>query len=224
MANILIVDDEIRLRETLVEYFEHAGHTCFEGSDGIDAITQVKNEHIDLVILDIMMPNMDGKEACRLIKNYKSIPVIFLSARDKEIDMLEGFAIQADDYMTKPFSPKVVVAKAEALLRLYNNSPTHHIIVAGELTLDLTSSSITCCGEKMSLSAIEFDLLSFFIQHKNQLFSRTQLLESVWGYNQPEDSKTVTTHLSRIGKKLGPMSSYIVNERGRGYKLEVPHV
>ncbi len=219
MANILIVDDELQIRETLVEYFEAAGHTCFEGSDGIDALGQLKQEKVDAVILDVMMPNMDGVTTCKEIKQHYTIPVIFLTARNTEYDTLAGLTLGADDYITKPFNAKIVVAKIEALLRAYNHTTPRLLHTFENLTFDATAEVIHCNNTKLNLSATEFKLLSYLIKHPNQLFTREYLLDTIWGYSTGAQSQTVTTHVSRINRKLKNSNTQIISERGRGYRI-----
>ncbi len=226
MARVLIVDDTKELRDTLVEHFEDAGHTCFEAADGIDALNQLKHEKIDIVILDMHMPRMDGKTTYTHIKEIQELsetPVIFLTADKEDTDVIAGLTMGADDYITKPCNPQIIVKKSENLLRLAHKEVKKDTITVGDLCFDKTAGIITQKGVEIALTPTEFKLLCFFMYNPNQLISHEQLVEAVWGYAHEVAKNTVAVNILRINTKLDKNSYHVQSERGRGYRLATPH-
>lgn len=219
MAKILIVDDEENIREVVREYCELSGYETDEASDGLEAIDKVKNNHYDCIVLDIMMPKLDGFSACREIKKIDDVPVIMLSARTEEYDKLFGFEIGVDDYVIKPFSPKELMARIKVILE----RGSHHeskILKYGGLEIDVPGRTVTVDGERANLTPKEIDLLIYLAQHQNVALSRQKLLEEVWNYDYFGDDRTVDTHIKMLRHSLGKYRDHIVTVRGMGYKFE----
>lgn len=221
MAIILIAEDDKNIQNIIVEYMRLGGHSCITADDGIDAVTILKNNPVDLAILDIMMPHLDGFSVCKIAREIYSIPIVFLTAKESEEDKLKGYHYGADDYMTKPFSPKILLAKVNALLRRSSYEPTQETLAVGNLILIPSSHSVIACGEDVELTHKEFELLQFFMQNKNQVFSREQLLNRIWGYDFVGNTRTVDTHIKTLRQKLGAEGRYIVTLIRSGYKFEV---
>lgn len=221
MAIILIAEDDKNIQNIIVEYMRRGGHSCITADDGIDAVTILKNNPVDLAILDIMMPHLDGFSVCKIAREIYSIPIVFLTAKESEEDKLKGYHYGADDYMTKPFSPKILLAKVNALLRRSSYEPTQETLAVGNLILIPSSHSVIACGEDVELTHKEFELLQFFMQNKNQVFSREQLLNRIWGYDFVGNTRTVDTHIKTLRQKLGAEGRYIVTLIRSGYKFEV---
>lgn len=221
MAIILIAEDDKNIQNIIVEYMRLGGHSCITADDGIDAVTILKNNPVDLAILDIMMPHLDGFSVCKIAREIYSIPIVFLTAKESEEDKLKGYHYGADDYMTKPFSPKILLAKVNALLRRSSYEPTQEALAVGNLILIPSSHSVIACGEDVELTHKEFELLQFFMQNKNQVFSREQLLNRIWGYDFVGNTRTVDTHIKTLRQKLGAEGRYIVTLIRSGYKFEV---
>ncbi len=219
MANILIVEDEKNMQEIIAEYMRRSNHTCFTADDGTDALMILKNNPMDLMILDIMMPNLDGFTVCKLAREISNLPIIMLTAKGSEDDKLKGYDLGADDYMTKPFSPKVLLAKANALLR---RSPVllADTINAGKISLTPASHKVFVDGQEIVLTHKEYELLHFFMVNPEQIFSREQLLNRIWGYDFEGTSRTVDTHIKTLRQKLGGESRHIVTLIRSGYKFE----
>ena len=220
MANVLIVEDEKQIREIIAGYMQRGGHTCFTADDGIDALMVLKNNPMDLMILDIMMPNLDGFTVCKMAREMSSLPIILLTARENEDDKLKGYHLGADDYMTKPFSPKVLLAKANALLRRSCALPAD-AINAGKITLIPASHKVFADGQEVVLTHMEYELLHFFMVNPEQIFSRDQLLNRIWGYDFEGTTRTVDTHIKTLRQKLGDEGRHIVTLIRSGYKFEV---
>jgi DNA-binding response OmpR family regulator len=219
MSRILLVDDEVRIRDVIREYATINGHDVTEASDGLEAIDLVEKNDYDVIILDIMMPNLDGFNACKRIKAIKPIPVIMLSARQEEFDKLYGFELGVDDYVTKPFSPKELMARIKVVTE--RNSNSSKTISYGGLTLDLEGYVLYIDNEIVHITPKEFELLTYLIQNKNVAVSRDKLLEAVWKYDYFGDDRTVDTHIKMLRKNLGKYRDYIQTVRGVGYKFEV---
>ncbi|MBR2685661.1 MAG: response regulator transcription factor [Erysipelotrichaceae bacterium] len=219
MSRILLVDDEVRIRDVIREYATINGHDVTEASDGLEAIDLVEKNDYDVIILDIMMPNLDGFNACKRIKAIKPIPVIMLSARQEEFDKLYGFELGVDDYVTKPFSPKELMARIKVVTE--RNSNSSKTITYGGLTLDLEGYVLYIDNEIVHITPKEFELLTYLIQNKNVAVSRDKLLEAVWKYDYFGDDRTVDTHIKMLRKNLGKYRDYIQTVRGVGYKFEV---
>lgn len=221
MYNILIVDDEERIRGIIKEYFDFEGFTYDEASDGMDAINLVKKNNYDIVLLDIMMPKVDGFTALREIRKFSDVPVIMLSARGEEYDKLFGFEMGVDDYITKPFSPKELVARIKALLKRVNqSSQIDSNIVIGGITIDEVGRKVLVDGKVANLTPKEFDILLYMARNKDAVLSREKILEKIWGYEFFGDDRTVDTHIKMLRNSLGPYRNYIKTVWGIGYKLE----
>lgn len=221
MAVILVAEDERSMQDIIVEYMKRGGHSCVTAGDGIDAVTILKNNPVDLAILDIMMPHLDGFSVCKLAREMFNLPIIFLTAKGDEEDKLKGYDYGADDYMTKPFSPKVLLAKVNALLRRSSITAPQNTLSVGEIVLIPSSHMVIVGGNEVELTHKEFKLLYFFIRNKNQVFSREQLLNHIWGYDFEGNTRTVDTHIKTLRQKLGNEGRRIVTLIRSGYKLEV---
>ncbi len=223
MYRILIVDDEINIRKVVREYAEFEGYEVEEADNGMTAVDMAKNKNFDLIVMDVMMPRLDGYSACKEIKKYKSIPVIMLSARGEEYDKLFGFEIGVDDYVVKPFSPKELMARIKAVIKRNNVSNTFVIndkIKFEGLEIDLAGREVYVNSQKISMTPKEYDLLFFLVRNKNIALSRDKLLEGVWGYDFFGDDRTVDTHIKMLRNSLGEYRKFIVTLRGMGYKFE----
>ena len=220
MANILIVEDEKKMQEIIVEYMQRGGHICFTADDGIDALVVLKSNPMDLMILDIMMPNLDGFSVCKIAREMSNLPIIMLTAKGSEDDKLKGYDLGADDYMTKPFSPKVLLAKANALLRRSSLLPAD-TINAGKISLVPASHKVFVNGKEIVLTHKGYELLYFFMVNPEQIFSREQLRNRIWGYDFEGTTRTVDTHIKTLRQKLGDEGKHIVTLIRSGYKFEV---
>ncbi len=215
--NILVVDDEALIRSVIKEYLSLENFNVYEAEDGLKAIEQVKNNNIDLVIMDIMMPNMDGYTACKEIKKIKDIPFIMLSARSEEYDKLIGFDLGIDDYVTKPFSPKELVARVKAITK--RNTKTNSLEIAG-IKIDDLAHEVYVDNKQIFLTPKEYDLLKYLMENKNIALSRENLLSNIWGYDFYGDDRTVDTHIKTLRSRLGKYRDIIKTVRGMGYKIE----
>lgn len=215
---ILIVDDEVLIRNVLKEYAENEGYQVLEANDGLEAIESVKNNNINLVLLDVMMPNLDGMTACTEIKKIKNIPIIILSARKEEFDKLSGFELGIDDYITKPFSPKEVMARIKAVLK--RNSKSKTFIYKG-LILDYLGHTIKIDGKELKLTPKEYEIFCFLVQNEGIAVSRETILSKLWGYSFFGDDRTVDTHIKKLRNNLGvDYRDLITTVRNIGYKFE----
>lgn len=223
MYKILVVDDEENIREVLKEYAEFEGHQVDEASDGMQAIELAKKNDYDVIIMDIMMPRLDGYSACKEIRKFKQTPVLMLSARGEEYDKLFGFELGIDDYVVKPFSLKEVMARINVIVK--RNSAVQ-LSTAAEierfegLEINFTSRDVIIDGEKATLTPKEYDLLFYLVHNKNIALTRNKLLEEVWGYDFFGDDRTIDTHIKMLRNNLGPYRKFIVTLRGLGYKFE----
>ncbi|MBE6125410.1 MAG: response regulator transcription factor [Erysipelotrichaceae bacterium] len=219
---LLIADDEIKIREVIKEYGKLYGYEVKEASDGEEAIDMVEKEDFDCVILDIMMPNLDGYSACRNIKKRKDVPVIILSARQDEDDKLYAFDLGIDDYVTKPFSPKELMARVKVVIERHggNVSVRKSSYSYQGIKLDVNAHEVTVDDEEVHLTNKEFELLKYFLSNPNVVVSRFTLLEKIWGYDFYGVERTVDTHIKMLRKNLGPYGSLIKTVRGEGYKFE----
>ncbi len=219
--HILIVDDEEKIRTLIRKYAEFEGHDVSEASDGMSAVELCRKNSYDIVIMDIMMPMLDGFSACRKIKDISDIPVIILSARGEEYDRINGFEIGADDYVVKPFSPKELMMRVEAVMkRTLKVSARNEVFTCGGLSVDMTARTVTIDGERVDLSPREYDLLFFLIKNKNIALTREKLICEVWGYDFYGDDRTLDTHIKLLRRSLGEYSYLIVTLRGVGYRFE----
>ncbi len=215
--NILVVDDEELIRSVIKEYLNLDGFKVYEAEDGEKAIEIVKNNSIDLVIMDIMMPKMDGYTACKEIKKEHDIPFIMLSARSEEYDKLIGFDLGIDDYVTKPFSPKELVARVKAVIK--RNAKENTLVLAG-IKVDDLAHEVYVDDKLIMLTPKEYDLLKYLIENKNIALSRENLLSNIWGYDFYGDDRTVDTHIKTLRARLGKYRDVIKTVRGMGYKIE----
>lgn len=228
MANILIVEDEKNMQDIIAEYIKKDGHTCFTADDGIDALMILKSNPMDLMILDIMMPHLDGFSVCKTAREMSSLPIILLTAKSDEEDKLKGYEYGADDYMTKPFSPKILLAKINALLRRTSvtsadsdSDTLGKMISAGKIAINPAAHKVFLGGTEIMLTHKEYELLHFFMSNPRQVFSREQLLNRIWGYEFEGNTRTVDTHIKTLRQKLGSEGKSIVTLIRSGYKFEV---
>lgn len=222
MPKILVVDDEQKIREVIREYSEFNGFEVTEAADGMTAVGLCKLNDYDLIIMDIMMPKLDGFTACKEIKKVKDIPVIMLSARSEEYDKLFGFELGIDDYVVKPFSPKELMARINAVLARKSGitrTQTQALSFSG-LSINITARTVTVDGEKVDLTPKEYDLLFYLVQNRNIALSRDKLLADIWGYDFFGDDRTIDTHIKNLRNNLGKYRDFIVTLRGVGYKFE----
>lgn len=219
---ILIVDDEELIRQVIKEYLVLEGYMVDEAIDGNDAVSKALSNDYSLIIMDIMMPNKDGYQACKEIRAVKDVPFIMLSARGEEYDKLIGFDLGIDDYVTKPFSPKELVARVKAVLK--RSTGEESIYKFGSLKIDDKAHDVLVDDDKVYLTPKEYDLLKYFVSNKNIALSREQLLTNVWGYDFYGDDRTIDTHVKTLRKNLGKCGDYIKTVRGVGYKFEYKDV
>jgi len=222
MYRLLIVDDEQKIREVIREYAEFNGFEVSEAADGMSAIGLCKLNDYDLIIMDIMMPRLDGFSACKEIKKIKNIPMIMLSARSEEYDKLFGFELGIDDYVVKPFSPKELMARINAVLARHAG-PTEvqpDVLEFGGLIINLAARTVTVDGARIELTPKEYDLLFYMVKNKNIALSRDKLLSDIWGYDFFGNDRTIDTHIKNLRNNLGPYRDHIVTLRGVGYKFE----
>ena len=221
MARILIADDEARMRKLVKDFLLRNGHTVVEAADGEEAVNLVFGDHkIDLILLDVMMPKMDGWEVLTTIRTVSKVPVIMLTAKSEERDELKGFSLGVDEYVTKPFSPTVLVARVEALLRR-TGGEAQEILSAGGIELNKTAHMVTVDGKPVDLSFKEFELLQYFLENQGIALSREVILNNVWNYNYYGDARTIDTHVKKLRSKMGEKGAYISTVWGLGYKFEV---
>ncbi|EES48645.1 response regulator transcription factor [Clostridium botulinum] len=219
--SILIVEDELKIRFLIRDYLLKDGFNIFEASDGEEGLFQFSKEKIDLIILDIMMPKMNGLEMLEKLREVSNVPVIFLTAKGEEEDKLEGYEFGADDYMTKPFSPKVLVAKVKALLKRTREDLDSSIQNFNGLSVNQLSHEVKVNDNIILLSPKEYELLIYLINNESIALSRDNILDNVWGIDYYGDIRTVDTNIKRLREKLLDKSAYIVTVRGSGYKFEV---
>lgn len=218
---ILVVDDEARMRKLVKDFLTIKGFQVIEAGDGEEAVdTFFEQKDIALVILDVMMPGMDGWEVCKAIRQYSRVPVIMLTARGEERDELKGFDLGADEYISKPFSPKILVARVEALLRR-SNAAASDVIQVGGIIINKAAHQVTIDGNPIELSFKEFELLSYFVENQGLALSREKILNNVWNYDYFGDARTIDTHVKKLRSKLGPKGDCIKTIWGMGYKFEV---
>lgn len=220
-SKILVVDDESRMRKLVRDFLVKSNYEVVEASDGEEALDLFfeKND-IDLVILDVMMPKMDGWQVCREIRAYSKVPIIMLTAKSDERDELLGFELGVDEYIAKPFSPKILVARVEAILRRTGQAAVETVVEAGGIRLDKQAHSVTVGEETIDLSYKEFELLAYFMENKGIALSREKILNSVWNYDYFGDARTIDTHVKKLRSKMGPKGELIKTIWGMGYKFE----
>lgn len=223
MYHLLVVDDEEQIRNLIKKYAAFEGYQVTEASDGMEAVEICRKQDFDLIIMDVMMPELDGFSACREIRKTSNTPVLMLSARGEEYDRIHGFEIGVDDYVVKPFSPKELMMRVQAILkRSQTASPDNgkEILPFEGLTVDFTGRIVTIDGVKADLSPKEYDLLFYLVRNRNIALSRETLISNVWGYDFYGDDRTLDTHIKLLRKSLGPYSKFIVTLRGVGYRFE----
>ena len=222
MAKLLVVDDEKGIREVILEYSEFNGHEVTEAEDGMTAVGFCKLNEYDLIVMDIMMPRLDGYSACKEIRKISNVPIIMLSARGEEYDKLFGFELGIDDYVVKPFSPKELMARINAVLsrNASRESDTPQVLKFDGLEIDIPGRTVTVDGERIELTPKEYDLLFYLVENKNIALSRDRLLSDIWGYDFFGDDRTIDTHIKNLRNNLGNYRDYIVTMRGVGYKFE----
>ncbi|MBR1740184.1 MAG: response regulator transcription factor [Ruminococcus sp.] len=221
MARILAVDDEANIRMVIREYGEFEGYEVAEAEDGMAAVEMVRKEDFDIIIMDVMMPRLDGYSACKEIQKIKKIPVIMLSARGEEYDKLFGFEIGVDDYVVKPFSPKELMARIKAVLaRSSAAKQAEDVIRYKGLEINFTAREVKIDGKKVAMTPKEYDLLFYMVRNMNIALSREKLLEEVWGFDFYGDDRTIDTHIKMLRNSLGEYRDLIVTLRGMGYKFE----
>ena len=229
MYHILVVDDESKIRAIIRKYAEFEGFSVTEASDGMEAVQLCRNEHFDLIVMDIMMPELDGFSACREIRKFSDTPIIMLSARGEEYDKINGFAFGIDDYVVKPFSPKELMLRIAAVMKRTVASPQkepekpkNQIIEldGGGLRADVTARIVYVDGRRIDMSPKEYDLFFYMLKNRNIALSRERLLTEVWGYDFFGDARTLDTHVKLLRKSLGRYANAIVTLRGVGYRFE----
>ena len=223
MSNIqiLVVDDESRMRKLVKDFLQREGYTVLEAGDGMEAMDIFYEQKIDLVILDVMMPRMDGWQTCREIRRDSKVPIIMLTARAEERDELQGFELGVDEYISKPFSPKILVARVGALLKRTYGTEAEEKLEAGGIELDKAAHQVQVDGKSIDLSYKEFELLTYFLENQGIALSREKILNNVWNYDYFGDARTIDTHVKKLRNKLGDKGNYIKTIWGMGYKFEV---
>ena len=221
-TKILVVDDESRMRKLVKDFLVRQGYTVLEAADGMEAMDYFyEDKDIALVILDVMMPKMDGWQVCREIRMHSKVPIIMLTARSEERDELQGFDLGVDEYISRPFSPKILVARVEAILRRTQGSGNTDEISAGGIVVDKAAHTVMSDGSPVDLSFKEFELLTYFIENQGIALSREKILNNVWNYDYFGDARTIDTHVKKLRSKLGDKGEYIKTIWGMGYKFEV---
>lgn len=221
-TKILVVDDESRMRKLVKDFLQKNNYEVLEAGDGSEALDIFFEQNdIALIILDVMMPKMDGWQVCREIRNYSKVPIIMLTAKGDEKDELQGFDLGVDEYISKPFSPKILVARVEAILRRAGKAASGDVMEAGGIHLDQAAHMVTIDGQNVELSYKEFELLTYFMENKGIALSREKILNNVWNYDYFGDARTIDTHVKKLRNKLGAKGEYIKTIWGMGYKFEV---
>lgn len=222
---ILLIEDESRIREMVKEYLENEGFVIIEASDGAEGLEKFKSSEYDMLLLDVMLPKVDGWSVCREVRRASSVPILMLTARGEEYDRLFGFELGVDDYIIKPFSPKELVARMKAVLRRSKSSLSNEfsadLFEYKSLSVNTSSRRVTIDGKNIEMTPKEFDLISFFVKNRDRVFTREQLLDKVWGYEFGGDYRTVDTHIKMLRESLGEYRSLLVTVWGVGYKFEM---
>ncbi len=218
---ILVVDDESRMRKLVHDFLVRKDYEVIEAADGEQALdTFYENKDISLIILDVMMPKMDGWEVCREIRRNSKVPIIMLTAKGEEHDELQGFELGADEYISKPFSPKILTARVDAIIRRAYSSDAGEVISIGGIEIDKSAHVVRIDGEEVDLSFKEFELLEYFVDNNGIALSREKILNNVWNYDYFGDARTIDTHVKKLRKKMGSKGDYIKTIWGMGYKFE----
>ncbi len=222
LPRLLIVDDEMRIRELIKKYAKFEGYEVEEAADGLEALDKCRTGEYDLLILDVMMPGLDGFSVCREVRKRRPVPVIMLSARGEEYDRIHGFEVGIDDYVVKPFSPRELMMRVAAVLKRTGSASTgeKEVYEQGGLRVDFTGRQVTLDGRPLSLSPKEYDLLFYLVRNRGVALDRERLITQVWGYDFYGDDRTLDTHIKQVRKRLGPLSGRIVTLRGVGYRFE----
>ena len=219
---ILVVDDESRMRKLVKDFLEREGHIIIEAADGMEAMDIFyENKDIALIILDVMMPIMDGWQVCREVRALSQVPIIMLTARGEERDELQGFELGVDEYISKPFSPKILVARVNAILKRGRAAASEDLIDAGVIVIDKAAHLVKIDDVPIDLSVKEFELLTYFVENQKMALSREKILNNVWDYDYFGDARTIDTHVKKLRSKLGEKGNYIKTIWGMGYKFEV---
>lgn len=219
---ILVVDDESRMRKLVKDFLEREGHTIIEAVDGMEAMDIFyENKDLSLIILDVMMPRMDGWQVCREVRALSQVPIIMLTARGEERDELQGFELGVDEYISKPFSPKILVARVNAILKRGGSAVSEDLIDAGGIVIDKAAHLVKIDDVPIELSVKEFELLTYFVENQKMALSREKILNNVWDYDYFGDARTIDTHVKKLRSKLGEKGNYIKTIWGMGYKFEV---
>ncbi len=222
MYKILVVDDEVGIRSFVKKYAEFEGHEVIEASDGMEAVHICREQQFDIIIMDIMMPELDGFSACKEIRKFSNTPVIMLSARGEEYDKIHGFELGTDDYVVKPFSPKELMMRVNAVIKRSNSkAPSEKDVFTFEgLNVDFTSRVVTIDGEKVSMTPKEYDLLFYLVRNRGIALTREKLITEVWGYDYYGDDRTLDTHIKLLRNSLGEYRGLLSTLRGVGYRFE----
>ena len=221
ILKVLVVDDEARMRKLVRDFLTVKGFLVVEAGDGEEAIDIFfEQKDIALILLDVMMPKMDGWEVCRTIRKYSQVPIIMLTARGEEQDELQGFSLGVDEYISKPFSPKILVARVEAILRR-SSTMSQEVIDVGGIHIDKSAHQVLVDGKNVDLSYKEFELITYFAENQGIVLSREKILNNVWNYDYFGDARTIDTHVKKLRSKLGDKGDYIKTIWGMGYKFEV---
>lgn len=219
---ILVVDDESRMRKLVKDFLVKSGYEVLEAADGSEAVDTFFNQQdIALIVLDVMMPRMDGWQVCREIRSYSKVPIIMLTAKGDERDELQGFQLGVDEYISKPFSPKILVARIEAILRRTNQAAAEECLKIGSIEIDKAAHMVSIGGQPVDLSYKEFELLTYFAENKGIALSREKILNNVWNYDYFGDARTIDTHVKKLRSKMGEKGDCIKTIWGLGYKFEV---
>lgn len=219
---ILVVDDESRMRKLVKDFLVKSSYEVLEAADGSEAVDTFFNQQdIALIVLDVMMPRMDGWQVCREIRSYSKVPIIMLTAKGDERDELQGFQLGVDEYISKPFSPKILVARIEAILRRTNQAAAEECLKIGSIEIDKAAHMVSIDGQPVDLSYKEFELLSYFAENKGIALSREKILNNVWNYDYFGDARTIDTHVKKLRSKMGEKGDCIKTIWGLGYKFEV---
>ena len=219
---LLVVDDESRIRDLIRKYAVFEGYEVEEAADGMEAVSMCRTHQYDLIIMDVMMPELDGFSACREIRKTSQVPVIMLSARGEEYDRIHGFELGVDDYVVKPFSPRELMMRVGAILKRSGTAaePVKEVVTIGGLTVDFTARMVTLNGESLDLSPKEYDLLFYMVRNRGIALTREKLISDVWGYDFFGDDRTLDTHIKLLRKSLGEYADKITTLRGVGYRFE----